>query len=80
MSRSSFAARFRTFVGTTPLDHLTHWRMVCAASLMREHPPAMLATVAAAVGYGSESAFGKVFRRIMGVSPGQYLQDHSLDG
>ncbi|MCW3094432.1 MAG: hypothetical protein JWL77_50 [Chthonomonadaceae bacterium] len=80
MSRSAFAARFRSFVGTTPLDHLTHWRMVCAASLMREQPPATLARVAAAVGYGSESAFGKVFRRIMGVSPGQYRKDHPPDG
>ncbi|HLK58982.1 MAG TPA: AraC family transcriptional regulator [Chthonomonadaceae bacterium] len=79
MSRSAFAARFRTLVGDTPLNHLTHWRMVRAASLMREQPSATLAAIAAAVGYGSESAFGKVFRRAIGVSPGKYRQDHQHD-
>jgi transcriptional regulator GlxA family with amidase domain len=33
MSRSAFAARFRALVGDTPLDHLTQWRMVRAASI-----------------------------------------------
>ena len=79
MSRSAFAARFRTMVGDTPLNHLTHWRMVRAASLMREQPTATLAAIAAAVGYGSESAFGKVFRRAIGVSPGQYRKDYQHD-
>src|SRR5207245_10994578 len=71
MSRSAFAARFRELVGTTPLDHLTEWRMVRAAGVMREGHPMKLAAVAAAVGYMSESAFGKVFRRMSGVSPGK---------
>jgi AraC-like DNA-binding protein len=35
-----------------------------------------LAAIAAAIGYESESAFGKVFRRIMGISPGQYRRRH----
>jgi AraC-like DNA-binding protein len=72
MSRSAFAARFRALVGVTPLDHLTEWRMVRAAGLMREDRGMKLAAIASAVGYESESAFGKVFRRIMGVSPGTY--------
>jgi AraC-like DNA-binding protein len=72
MSRSAFAARFRAHVGETPLEHLTQWRMVRAARLMRESPPMKLAAIAAAVGYESESSFGKVFRRVMGISPGQY--------
>jgi len=79
MSRSAFAARFRALVGDTPLDHLTQWRMVRAASMLREQRPFTLAAIASAVGYESESAFGKVFRRVLGVSPGQYRQNHQRD-
>lgn len=79
MSRSAFAARFRTLVGDTPLNHLTQWRMVRAASMMRDHRPLKLAAIAVAVGYESESAFGKVFRRVLGMSPGQYRQNHQHD-
>jgi AraC-like DNA-binding protein len=79
MSRSAFAGRFQKLVGTTPLDHLTQWRMVRAASMIREQPPAKLAAVAAAVGYGSEGAFGKVFRKVIGVSPGQYRQESQIN-
>ena len=76
MSRSAFAARFRNIVGQTPLDHLTEWRMVRAASLMRQTQPPKLAAIAEAVGYQSESSFGKVFRRVMGIAPGTYRQRH----
>jgi AraC-like DNA-binding protein len=80
MSRSAFAARFRAHVGETPLEHLTQWRMVRAARLMRESPPTKLAAIAGAVGYESESSFGKVFRRVMGTSPGQYRRRQRVDG
>lgn len=76
MSRSAFAARFRELVGETPLDHLTQWRMVRAASMMREARPMKVAAIASAVGYESESSFGKVFRRVMGISPGKYRLNH----
>ncbi len=79
MSRSAFAARFRELVGDTPLNHLTQWRMVRAASLMYEDRSSTLSEIAVAVGYESESAFGKAFRRIMGVSPGKYRQNYQLD-
>ena len=74
MSRSAFAARFRALVGDTPLHHLTQWRMVRAASMIREHRSCTLAAIATAVGYESESAFGKTFRRVIGMSPGKYRQ------
>lgn len=48
-----------------------------AAGLMRADPGVMLAAVAMAVGYDSESAFGKAFRRIMGVPPGSYRRSQS---
>ena len=79
MSRSAFAARFRALVGETPLKHLTQWRMVRAASMLREHRPVTLGAIAAAMGYASESAFGKVFRRVLGMSPGKYRQAQQLD-
>ncbi len=79
MSRSAFAERFRRLVGETPLGHLTRWRMVRAAALLREHRPAKMAAVAATVGYESESSFGKVFKRVMGLSPGGYRRHHRRD-
>lgn len=79
MSRSAFAARFRALVGTTPLDHLTEWRMVRAAGMIRERRDLKVAAVASAVGYESESAFGKVFRRVIGVSPAKYRRIHRMD-
>jgi AraC-like DNA-binding protein len=72
MSRSSFAERFRELAGETPLDHLTQWRMVRAANLLLANRPMKLAAIASAVGYESASSFGKVFNRIMGMSPGKY--------
>jgi AraC-like DNA-binding protein len=78
MSRSSFAAQFRQLVGESPLDHLTQWRMARAANMMRATRPIKLAAIASAVGYKSESAFAKAFRRVMGQSPGKY--NESKDG
>ena len=72
MSRSAFAERFRELVGETPLDHLTQWRMARAANMMRANRPMKLAAIASAVGYESESSFGKAFRRVTGKSPGKY--------
>src|SRR4029078_9667371 len=78
MSISACAARFRARAGETPLDHLTQWRMVRAASMMRESRPMKVAAIASAVGYESENSFGKVFRRVMGISPGKYrLNNHA---
>ncbi len=80
MSRSAFAERFRRLVGQTPLDHLTQWRMVRAAAMLRGVRPVGTASIAAAVGYESESSFGKAFKRVMGVSPGGYRQRHAGAG
>jgi AraC-like DNA-binding protein len=77
MSRSVFAGRFLKTVGTTPFEHLTQWRMMRAAGMMREDRSVALAAVADAVGYASESAFGKAFRRIVGIPSGRYRQNLS---
>jgi AraC-like DNA-binding protein len=71
MSRSAFAERFTRLAGETPLGYLTRWRMQRAASLMREGD-APLRAIARSVGYETESAFGKAFRRHRGTTPGEY--------
>ena len=73
MSRAAFARRFRDVVDTGPLEYLTRWRMLLAAKQIEDSAEGLLA-VAQSLGYGSESAFGKAFRRVMGCSPRQYTQ------
>ncbi len=71
MSRSAFAARFTKLVGEPPLHYLTRWRMQKAAGLLREGR-ASLAEIAEQVGYDSEAAFSKAFKRAIGSAPGAY--------
>ena len=68
MSRSTFAARFLAVVGTSPLQFIRDWRMRRARMLLREGRS--VGAVAAMVGYDSEVAFAKAFKRLMGVGPG----------
>jgi AraC-like DNA-binding protein len=71
MSRSIFALRFRSIVGVPAMEYLTRWRMWLAAEqLTTTSEP--VATIARSLGYESESAFGKAFRRVMSCSPRQY--------
>jgi AraC-like DNA-binding protein len=71
MSRSVFALRFRETVGATPMEYLTRWRMLLAADHLKNSSEG-LGAIAQSLGYESESAFGKAFRRVMGYSPRQY--------
>lgn len=71
MSRSSFALRFKERVGIAPLDYLTRWRMQLAREALRRKE-ASVASLAATLGYASESAFGNAFKRIFGRSPKRY--------
>lgn len=73
MSRSVFAARFREIVGVTPMEYLTRWRMLLAADRLKCGSEG-LAVIAQSLGYESESAFGKAFRRVMGSSPRGYAR------
>ncbi len=71
MSRSSFALRFKETVGVTPMEYLTRWRMLMAGNrLITSDDP--ISAIALSLGYESESAFSKAFRRIMVRSPRQY--------
>lgn len=71
MSRSVFAQRFRETVGATPMEYLTRWRMLLAADRLKNSSEG-LSGIAQSLGYESESAFGKAFRRVMGCSPKQH--------
>lgn len=71
MSRSVFAERFRQTVGMTPMEYVTRWRMLLAGERLRSSSEAV-ASIAASLGYQSDSAFGKAFREVMGASPKQY--------
>ncbi|MFF0631128.1 AraC family transcriptional regulator [Nocardia sp. NPDC004151] len=71
VSRATLARRFLATVGEPPLSYLTRWRMLTAARLLRE-TDTPLAGVARKVGYQSEFAFAKAFKREYGLAPGQY--------
>jgi AraC-like DNA-binding protein len=74
MSRSAFASQFARLVGEPPLHYVARWRMLKAAQLLKEDKQA-LAEVATAVGYESEAAFSKAFRRWSGQAPGSFRRD-----
>ena len=74
MSRSTFAQRFKATVGTTPMEYLTRWRMMLAGDRLKGSGDSIFA-IASSLGYGSESAFGKAFRRVMGCSPRQHSRE-----
>ena len=74
MSRSVFAERFSSLVGQPPMQYLAMWRMHVAAQYLREGRGS-LAQIGAAIGYDSESAFSRAFKRQFGVSPGGWRSD-----
>lgn len=69
ISRSGFARQFSTVVGVSPIDYLTRWRMTRAELALR-NPQVSVATVAEQMGYETEAAFRKAFKRVHGVGPG----------
>lgn len=74
MSRSALAARFHQLVGETPMQYLTMWRMQRARRLLGETSLGT-AAIAERVGYLSEAAFSKAFKKAVGKGPGGYRRD-----
>jgi AraC-like DNA-binding protein len=68
LSRSVLAERFADLVGLPPMHYLARWRMQIASGLLSSGS-ANIATVAAEIGYGSEAAFSRAFKRTVGLSP-----------
>ena len=73
-SRSVLAERFAQYVGLPPMQYLTQWRMQLAARLLVESETAKVAAIAEAVGYESEAAFVRAFKRSAGVTPAAWRQ------
>ena len=73
LSRSALADHFTHLVGQPPMQYLTHWRMQLAARLLRD-ASAKVASVALEVGYESEAAFNRAFKRVTGISPGRWRE------
>jgi AraC-like DNA-binding protein len=76
LSRSAFMDRFTTLVGVPPIRYLTSWRMETAKIELRETPKSV-AQVAYTVGYESEEAFSRAFKREVGVSPAPWRERHA---
>jgi AraC-like DNA-binding protein len=70
MSRSSFAAKFTELAGVSVMQYVTQWRMQVAYTLLQE-PDARVSDLAIRLGYQSEAAFSRAFKRYAGVSPSE---------
>jgi AraC-like DNA-binding protein len=75
MSRSAFAEHFTRFVGMPPMQYLTSWRMQVAASQLRGTTDTVMA-IANFVGYDSEAAFSRAFKKAVGVPPSEWRKNH----
>ena len=75
LSRTRLAERFRHFLGDSPMAYLAQWRLKLGAEILRSTDDSV-AEVAGAVGYGSEAAFSRAFKREFGCPPAQFRRDH----
>ena len=75
-SRSVLAERFQLLVGSSPMQYLTQWRMLLASNLLcRSNAP--LASIAADVGYQTDTAFSRAFRREFGAPPASWRRSQA---
>ena len=75
-SRSVLAERFQQLVGSSPIQYLTQWRMLLASNLLCRSNVS-LATVAHAVGYQTDTAFSRAFRREFGAPPATWRRSRA---
>lgn len=71
LSRSALAERFTILIGEPPMQYLTRWRLALAARALTEEAEPV-ARVAAGVGYESEAAFNRAFKREFGMPPASW--------
>jgi AraC-like DNA-binding protein len=71
LSRSAFADRFAQIMGSSVMHYLSNWRLQLAANLL-EQKRLSIAQAAAQVGYESEAAFNRAFKKMAGVPPGAW--------
>ncbi len=77
-SRSMLAERFAHFVGVPPMRYLAQWRMQLAASLLTSTSMS-LAEIAEQVGYGSETALSRAYKRWLNVAPADWRRGKRAD-
>jgi AraC-like DNA-binding protein len=75
LSRSAFAERFTLYVGYPPMQYLTNWRMQLATNYLRNGTES-IAAVANRVGYDSEAAFSRAFKKTVGAPPSEWRDQH----
>ncbi|MGI9551203.1 MAG: AraC family transcriptional regulator [Aurantibacter sp.] len=68
ISRTSFSNRFRTLIGDTPMGYITKWRIIEAKRLLKESDRSV-GEIAEKVGYKSEAAFNRVFKKQVALTP-----------
>lgn len=76
-SRSVLAERFQHLVGSSPMQYLTQWRMLLAANLLRSGN-APLTSIAEDVGYQTDTAFSRAFRREYGAPPATWRRSQAM--
>lgn len=77
MSRSAFSAKFTRLVGDSVMRYLTRWRLQLARTYLRDTSDS-LARIAERIGYESEAAFCRAFKRMFGVPPGNVRHSRSV--
>jgi AraC-like DNA-binding protein len=75
LSRSAFAERFSQFIGHPPMQYLTNWRMQLATNYLRNGNESV-AAIANRVGYDSEAAFSRAFKKVVGAPPSEWRTAH----
>jgi AraC-like DNA-binding protein len=73
-SRSVLADRFKSILGQPPMQYLAGWRLQLATNLLRDGSRS-IAEIAGEVGYESEAAFNRAFKRHLGVPPGAWREN-----
>jgi transcriptional regulator GlxA family with amidase domain len=76
LSRSALADRFIRLIGVPPMHYLANWRMQVATQKLRD-TSASLAQVAEIVGYDSEAAFSRAFKKAFGAAPATWRRSNN---
>jgi AraC-like DNA-binding protein len=76
VSKTVLGERFRLLLGETPMQYCGRWRMHVAAEMLR-HDRQMASSVAYSVGFNSEAAFNRAFKREFGLPPAAWQRHHS---
>ena len=77
LSRSAFAERFTSFVGIPVIQYLARWRLTVAARLL-EDKNVSIEQAGTEVGYESEAAFNRAFKKFVGTTPGAWRKGRRL--